>query len=63
MEKRFLNTKELAEYLGLSEDAIRAWVKKGSISFYKFGRAVRFDLIKIENWIKSKERKPVNVVF
>lgn len=53
--KRFFNVKEIAVYLGLSPDTIRAWVKKGRIPFSKFGKAVRFDFQKIELWIKAKE--------
>lgn len=55
MDKRFLNTKEMAIYLGLSEHTIRAWVKLGKIPFYKLGRAVRFDLRKLEPWLRKKE--------
>lgn len=53
--KRFANTKEIAVYLCLSEDTIRAWVKSGEIPFSKLGRAVRYDLRRIESWLKSKE--------
>jgi excisionase family DNA binding protein len=55
MEKRLLNTEEVAIYLGLSEHAIRAWVKLGRIPFYKLGRAVRFDPRKLEFWLRKKE--------
>ncbi len=55
MDKRFLNTTELAGYLGMSEHTIRSWVKFGRIPFCKFGRAVRFDLRRIERWLKDKE--------
>ena len=55
VERRFFNVRELAAYLSLSEDTIRAWVKFGKIPFSKFGRSVRFDLIKIETWCKQKE--------
>jgi excisionase family DNA binding protein len=56
MDKRFLNTKEVAIYLGLSEHTIRAWVKLRQMPFYKLGRSVRFDLEKLEPWLKKKER-------
>lgn len=57
MEKRFLNVNELAIYLGLSPDTIRAWVKTGRIPSSKLGRAVRFDKYKIDEWLKDKEVK------
>ena len=55
MDKRFLNTKEIAVYLGLSECTIRAWVKHGRIPYSKLGRAVRFDIKEIHKWLKNKQ--------
>lgn len=55
MEKHYYTVQEVAIYLGLSEHTIRAWVKLGRIPFYKFGRAVRFDLKKLGPWLKKKE--------
>ncbi len=52
--KRFLNSKDVGVYLGLSEPTIRAWVQKGKIPCSRFGRAVRFDLRQIETWVKKK---------
>ena len=49
--KRFLNVKELAVYLSVSEDTIRNWKKRAEIPFSKFGRSVRFDMRKIEKWL------------
>jgi excisionase family DNA binding protein len=63
MEKHYFTIKEVAIYLGLSEHTIRAWVKFNRIPFYKLGRSVRFDLTKIDNWLKKKECKPVNLDF
>ena len=55
MEKRFLNSEELAVYLGLSIHTIRQWTREGKLPFVKLGSAVRFDMQKIEKWVKSKE--------
>lgn len=55
MQRRFLNTAQLAEYLGVSQSAIRSWVKYGKIPYSKLGKAVRFDMIKIGKWLHSKE--------
>ena len=55
MEKRFLNAKEIAVYLGLAEPTIRSWIKFDKIPHSKLGRAVRFDLQKIEEWLKEQE--------
>lgn len=54
ISQRFLDVRSIAHYLCLSEDTIRAWVKKGEIPFSKLGRAVRFDLPEIDEWLKKK---------
>ena len=54
IEKQFLNVAETAFYLGVSQDTIRNWVKRGEIPFYKFGRAVRFDLHDINKWTHKR---------
>jgi len=56
MDRRFFNTKEIALYLGESEHTIRAWVKKAYIPYSKLGRSVRFDLQRIELWLKDREK-------
>ncbi len=55
MERRFYNAKEIACYLGMSEDAVRKWALRGQIPFVKLGKSLRFDMIRVEAWIKSKE--------
>ena len=63
MEKRFLNAKELACYLCLSEDTVRKWAVRGRIPFSKFGKSLRFDLQKLESWLKNKECPYTRKVF
>jgi len=63
MEKRFYNAKELGVYLGLSEDTLRKWAVRGRIPFSKFGKSLRFDIKKIDAWIKRKECYYVNKNF
>lgn len=59
MEKRFLNIKETAEYLGLSKGTLYVWVCRRKISYHKFGGAVRFDLREIEGWAKGNRVKEI----
>lgn len=63
MDKRFLTSKEIAIYLNLSENTIRAWVKFGRIPFSKLGRSVRFDLKVIDKWLRNKEISVINEIF
>ena len=63
MERRFYNAKEISTYLGMSEDAVRKWAIRGQIPFVKLGKSLRFDMMKIESWIKTKECSYVKKVF
>ena len=37
---------EIAEHLGVHKDTIRAWIKKGTIPYYKIGRHISLSLQK-----------------
>ena len=59
-EKRFVGVKELAEYLDLNVNTVRCWVRTRQIPYHKLGRLVKFDLRKIETWLKEREVRPLN---
>lgn len=63
MEKRFLNSKEAARYLSLTEPTIRNWVRFNKIPYSKLGRCVRFDMLKINQWLKDKEVQEVKDII
>lgn len=54
--ERLLNTKELADYLGLAPQTIRVWVSQKRIPFLKIQGAVRFSEAEIQE-ILGKSRK------
>lgn len=60
MERRFLNKKELAEYLGLKEGTVSVWVCYRKIPFVRVGRLVKFDLRKIDAWIAENSVEVMN---
>ena len=53
MEKRFIGTGEMAEYMDLSVNTIYSWVYSRKIPFFKMGRLVKFDLKEIDNWMTN----------
>ena len=55
MEKRLYDKPEIAEYLCLSKDTISKWVQRDRIPFVKLGKSLRFDIIKINTWLKDNE--------
>lgn len=51
---KLLNTAEIAELLGVKPSTIRKWVHYGYIPYVKLGRAVRFNLKDIEQWLQQR---------
>lgn len=51
--ERWLNMEEIANYLGVSRDTIRSWIRKNSIPNYKVGRQYKFRISEVDAWIKS----------
>jgi excisionase family DNA binding protein len=56
-----LNTMQVSEMLGLSAATIRKWVLTRYIPYRKIGRAVRFSVSEIQEWMKSRCIKPLEV--
>ena len=52
-ESPFLNTKEVAKLLGLSQSCIRAWQYTSRIPFTKLGRSVKFKRSDIEKILEG----------
>lgn len=55
--KTYLSVKELAKLIKKSEMTIRVMTARNQVPFIRQGRRILFDLIEIENWLKSKSVK------
>ena len=53
-EKKYLSPKELALMLGISVFTLYGYTSKRIIPYIKIGRLVRFDMAKINIWLKQK---------
>ena len=56
MEKRFINMKDLAAYLGVSRYTVRSWVYQDKIPCTRIGRAIRFDMRQIERILEKEDK-------
>ena len=55
MEKRYFDTKQIAQYLNRSPKSIRNLCFRQQIPHCKIGGRLIFDLIEIQKWIKIHE--------
>lgn len=49
----WVSLEEVAEYLGVTKDTIRNWIKKTDIPAHKIGRQWKFKLSEVDEWVKS----------
>ncbi|MDA3918971.1 MAG: helix-turn-helix domain-containing protein [Deltaproteobacteria bacterium] len=55
---QFLNRSQAAEFLNLRKCTLEAWaIRGGGPAFVKFGRAVRYRISDLENYIKDRTRQ------
>lgn len=51
--EKWSNLEEVADYLGVTKDTVRNWIKKEKIPAQKIGRLWKFKLSEIDEWVKS----------
>ena len=51
--ENLVGIEDVASYLDVSKDTIRAWIKKGTIPFRKVGRQYKFRLSEVKAWVDS----------
>jgi excisionase family DNA binding protein len=56
MPVEFYTTEELAEYLKLSEQTIRLWIRQGKVKSFKFGRAHRIPVDEVQRLLADAQR-------
>ncbi len=53
-QQKWLSTKEAAEYLRITPNALRIWVCRGKIRAYKLGSHLRFRLTDLNHILQQK---------
>jgi len=53
MNEKWSSLEEIADYLGVTKDTIRNWIKKSNIPAHKIGRQWKFKLSEVDEWVKS----------
>ena len=56
---RFLDIQETARHLGVSTTTLYKWVNQRKIPYIKLGRLVKFDPLKLEEWIRQQTVMPM----
>jgi DNA-binding transcriptional regulator YiaG len=57
MEKKLLNQKEFAKFIGVSENTVRAWISKGMPSMKISTYIIRIDVDQAMKWLEEQSKK------
>ena len=50
--EKWVNLEDIADYLSVSKDTIRAWIKDEKIPFYKAGKRYKFNISDIDDYVR-----------
>lgn len=53
IESPFLNKQQACEYLGITNNTLDSWIKKG-LPAIRIGKTVRFDKTEINRWLQNQ---------
>ena len=53
LESPFLNKQQACNYLGISNNTLDSWIRKG-LPIIKVGKTVRFDKAEINRWLQNQ---------
>lgn len=60
MKQKFLDTKEAAEYIGMSPRTLEAWRRKPSgLVYYMYGQKILYEISDLNKWIKNRKPKKI----
>lgn len=51
--ERWFSLEQIAQYIGVSKDTIRSWIRKNTIPYRKIGRQYKFKISEVDYWIES----------
>ena len=52
IEDKWIGLEEAAEYMDVTKDTVRNWIKKTDIPAHKIGKLWKFKKSEIDEWIK-----------
>ena len=55
LDSPFLNKQQACHYLGISNNTLDSWIKKG-LPHIKVGKTIRFDKAEINRWLQNQQQ-------
>jgi excisionase family DNA binding protein len=53
LPEKWVNLEDIAEYLSVSEDTVRTWIRNGKIPVSRAGKRYKFKISEIDAWVRE----------
>jgi excisionase family DNA binding protein len=53
LPEKWVNLENIAEYLSVSEDTVRTWIRNKKIPVSRAGKRYKFKISEIDEWVRS----------
>lgn len=57
LKDKWFNIEDIAEYLSITQDTARTWVREEKLPAYKVGRRYKFKLSEVDEWVREGKIK------
>ena len=55
--ENWLNLEDIAEYLSVSKDTVRTWMREGKLPVNKAGKRYKFKVSEVDEWVRKGKIK------
>jgi excisionase family DNA binding protein len=52
-----VNLEDIAEYLSVSKDTVRTWMREGKLPVNKAGKRYKFKVSEVDEWVRKGKIK------
>jgi len=55
--EKWVNLEDIAEYLSVSKDTVRTWMREGNLPVNKAGKRYKFKVSEVDEWVRKGKIK------
>ena len=55
--EKWVNLEDIAEYLSVSKDTVRTWMREGKLPVNKAGNRYKFKVSEVDEWVRKGKIK------
>ena len=55
--EKWVNLEDIAEYLSVSKDTVRKWMREGKLPVNKAGKRYKFKVSEVDEWVRKGKIK------